>query len=129
MQPGHSICVLRPTTPERRSMVRRTVRLCALILPFLVAPSSAQTAPETPRALSARHFEIRRASSAIQVDGVLDEAAWGDALTFDLPYEWSPGDNAPPPARTDFLVTYDDANLYAAWKAHDPEPAETRSEE
>ena len=108
-------------------MVRRTVRLCALILPFLVAPSSAQTAPETPRALSARHFEIRRASSAIQVDGVLDEAAWGDALTFDLPYEWSPGDNAPPPARTDFLVTYDDANLYAAWKAHDPEPAEIRA--
>ncbi|HSN86160.1 MAG TPA: DUF5916 domain-containing protein, partial [Thermoanaerobaculia bacterium] len=108
-------------------MVRRTVRLCALILPFLVAPSLAQTAPETPGALSPRRFEIRRASSAIQVDGVLDEAAWSDALTYDLPYEWFPGDNVPPPVRTDFLVTYDDANLYAAWKAHDPAPAEIRA--
>jgi hypothetical protein len=78
-------------------------------------------------ALSARHFDIHRASSAIQVDGVLDEAAWRDALTFDLPYEWQPGDNTPPPVATDFLITYDDRYLYAAWRAHDPDPSQIRA--
>lgn len=108
-------------------MVRRAAWLCALTLPFISFPCFAQPAPEAPTRLSPRRFEIRRATSAIQVDGVLDEAAWSDALTYDLPFEWSPGDNVPPPVRTDFLVTYDDDNLYAAWKAQDPAPAEIRA--
>ena len=71
---------------------------------------------------AARQFEIHRATSAVQVDGVLDEAAWRDALTIDLPYEWSPDDNVPPPVKTDFLVTYDDKYLYAGFKFADPHP-------
>ncbi|HEX3531795.1 MAG TPA: DUF5916 domain-containing protein [Thermoanaerobaculia bacterium] len=76
---------------------------------------------------AARQLEIHRATSAIHVDGVLDEAAWKDALTIDLPYEWSPDDNVPPPVRTDFLVTYDDKYLYAAFRAYDPEPSQIRA--
>jgi len=95
----------------------RPVAVCLLLalpLPCLALPS-------------ARHFDIRRATSAVRVDGVLDEAAWRDALTYDLPYEWQPGDNTPPPVATDFLLTYDDDNLYAAWRAHDPDPTQIRA--
>lgn len=113
-------------------MVRRTARLSLLVLSFLPIPCFAQLAgeappPASPAARSARRFEIRRATSAIRVDGVLAEQAWSDALTYDLPFEWSPGDNVPPPVRTDFLVTYDDQNLYAAWKAQDPDPSQIRA--
>jgi hypothetical protein len=93
-----------------------------LTLPISVA---AQTAP--PKELAARHFEIHRAASPIKIDGLLDEPAWASALTYDLPYEWSPGDNVAPPVHTDFLVTYDDDNLYAAWRAQDPDPAAIRA--
>ena len=77
--------------------------------------------------LRARHFEIVRASGPIVVDALLDEPAWADALRFDLPYEWTPGDNTTPPVRTEFLVTYDDQNLYAAWIAKDPSPSAIRA--
>jgi len=90
------------------------------------APAAAQGAPEPPR-LEARHLEIHRATSPIKVDGVLDEPAWADALTFDLPYEWFPGDNVAPPVATDFLATYDDRTLYVAWRAFDPEPSAIRA--
>lgn len=98
--------------------------LCWSIL--LPVPALSQEPP--PRQLPPpRHFEVHRASSAIKVNGVLDEPAWADALTFDLPFEWTPGDNTPPPVRTDFLLTYDDHNLYAAWRAYDPDPKSIRA--
>ncbi len=91
------------------------------------APREAGPAPAETRKLSARNFAVLRATSAIQVDGALDEQAWTDALVFDLPYEWAPGENVPPPVRTDFLVTYDDDKLYVAWRAHDPNPGAIRA--
>jgi hypothetical protein len=76
---------------------------------------------------AARQLEIHRATSGVQVDGTLDEPAWRDALTFDLPYEWSPSDNTPAPVRTEILVAYDDKYLYAAFRAHDPDPSQIRA--
>jgi hypothetical protein len=86
--------------------------------------SLAAEAREMP---STRYFEVRRAASAVKADGVLDEAAWASALRFDLPYEWSPGDNVGAPVRTEFLVTYDERNFYAAWRAFDPAPSSIRA--
>src|SRR4029077_12746998 len=93
---------------------------------LLPVPAFAQEPPQR-QLPPPRHFEIHRASSPIKVDAVLDEPAWADALTFDLPFEWDPGDNTPPPVRTDFLLTYDDHNLYAAWRAYDPDPKSIRA--
>ncbi|MFL6192607.1 MAG: DUF5916 domain-containing protein [Thermoanaerobaculia bacterium] len=98
--------------------------LCLLLLP---AVSLAQTAPEGEKPPITRQLSVKRATSDIKVDGRLDEQAWADALVFDLPYEWSPGDNVPPPVKTDVLVTFDDHYLYAAFKAYDPNPAEIRA--
>jgi hypothetical protein len=100
----------------------RAVFVCRLACLCLVLAS-----PLPCLALSARSFEIHRATSKIHVDGVLDEQAWRDALTYDVPYEWQPGDNTRPPVATEALVTYDDANVYIAFRAHDPKPQEIRA--
>jgi len=115
--------------PSVRTRASRKLFVCAascLVLTFPARAASSEEAAAGER-LTARHFEIHRATSSIRIDGVLDEPAWQDALTFDLPYEWSPGDNAPPPVTTDFLATYDDHNLYVAWRAHDPDPSAIRA--
>lgn len=104
-------------------MIRFFACFCLLLLPVV---SSAQAPPEV-KTLELRHFNVQRAASAVQVDGKLEEEAWGSALVFDIPYEWQPGDNSPSVVKTDVLVTYDDDNLYVAWRAFDPQPAAIRA--
>lgn len=64
---------------------------------------------------------------AIRVDGILDEAEWRQALALDLPFEVEPGDNVPAPVQTECLLAYDRNNLYAAFRAHDPNPEQIRA--
>ncbi len=106
-------------------MNRSLAWLCLLLVPAAALSQTART--EAAKPLAARHFEVRRAASPVKVDGQLDEPAWQSALVIDVPYEWQPGDNTPPPVKTDFLLTYDDDYLYAAWRAFDPNPAEIRA--
>ncbi len=75
----------------------------------------------------AKHYTITSATSKIKVDGTLDEKAWEDAAVIDLPYEWLPGNNVPPPVKTDCLVTYNKDNFYVAFRCYDPEPAKIRA--
>jgi hypothetical protein len=97
----------------------------------LPAAAAAQTeaSMEPPIfASSAREeFLVDRAESTIRVDGALDEAAWTSAMRLSLPFETSPGDNTPARAETRCHVTYDDANLYLACEAFDPDPASIRA--
>ena len=72
-------------------------------------------------------YEIRRATSAITVDGVLDEPAWRDAAVLRLEYETRPAENEPPPVETEVLITYDERRFYAAFRAFDPEPSAIRA--
>jgi hypothetical protein len=74
-----------------------------------------------------RRFEVAKSKSEIHIDGVLDEAAWQSATVVDLPYEWFPGDNVTPKARTESYVTFDSENLYVAFRAYDPAPAGIRA--
>ncbi len=106
--------------PARRAAYR--LLLAAWSLLTLVGRSPLAAAP-----LHARSFTIARATSPIKIDGQLDEPAWRDALHYDIPYEWSPGDNVPALVHTDFYATYDERNLYVAWRAADPNPAEIRA--
>jgi hypothetical protein len=110
------------------------VRLVFAVLPVvaivLPAPVSAQapaaSAPARP-ALVAQPYSVTQATSAIRADGVLDEGAWSIARVIPIAYEWTPGDNVPPPVRTDLLVTFDRKNLYLAFRAYDPRPSEIRA--
>ena len=92
----------------------------AALLAGLFAFSPAATADKTP-------VQIVRASSAIRIDGVLDEAAWSGAAVIDLPVETRPAENQPAPVKTECLVTYDDDRLYVAFRAHDPDPSQIRA--
>jgi len=73
-----------------------------------------------------RH-EVTRATSEINIDGVLDEPAWSDALRVNLDYEVQPGENISPPVSTECLVTYDDRRVYFGFIASDPDPSKIRA--
>jgi hypothetical protein len=70
---------------------------------------------------------VSRATSEIQVDAELDEPAWANAAVFELPWEWSPGENEPAPVETTCRVTYDAEALYIGCHARDPNPGEIRA--
>jgi len=72
-------------------------------------------------------YSVTRATSEVSVDGVLDEAAWSDALAIEIPFEWWPGDNIPAVVATTCLLTYDEGNLYIAFRAMDPRPGDIRA--
>jgi len=69
-------------------------------------------------ALKARLFNISRASSIINIDGILDESAWSRAASTENFLEIQPGDNVEPSVPTEVKVTYDKDNLYVAFKAY-----------
>ncbi|HWS73393.1 MAG TPA: DUF5916 domain-containing protein [Thermoanaerobaculia bacterium] len=71
--------------------------------------------------------EVRRASSPIRVDAVLDEEAWREATPIAIAYEWYPSDDTPAPVATEAFVTWDERKLYVAFRAHDPKPATIRA--
>lgn len=71
---------------------------------------------------TAERFTVTPATSEIEVDGRLDEAAWAGAAAMPLPYEWMPGDNIPAVVETEVLVTFDQVNLYVGFRASEPRP-------
>lgn len=112
----HSIC-----DSYREEKTLRSLILCC-VLTLLCCPSGfAQEVTELPR------LTITRATSVIEVDGHLEEAAWADALRIPISYEHFPGENVEPPVATDCLLTFDGRNLYVAFRAHDPRPEEIRA--
>ena len=74
-----------------------------------------------------RNYTVSEAVSGIKIDGVLDEDAWKSALSIDLPFEWTPGDNIQPPVKTECMITFNRSNLYVAFRCFDPEPGQIRS--
>lgn len=97
---------------------------------LLAAPAFAQEAAPAAAAApdsSIRRFEVKKATGDINIDGVLDEPAWQDALKIDMPFEWYPADNGRPPVDTYCYVTYTDSRLLIAFEALDPEPEKMRA--
>jgi hypothetical protein len=62
---------------------------------------------------------VSRATGAIEVDGRLDDAGWAGAARDDRFVERFPGENVEPPVRTEASITYDDDNLYVAFRCYD----------
>lgn len=72
-------------------------------------------------------YSVPRINSGIEIDAALDEKAWEKALLLELRYEVRPGENVPPPVRTEVLLVNDLQNLYAAFRCYDPNPSEIRA--
>ncbi|MCK4546128.1 MAG: carbohydrate binding family 9 domain-containing protein [Candidatus Eisenbacteria sp.] len=97
----------------------------AMAVLAMVASPGAVEAEETN--FEKATYEVSRAVSPVRIDGVLDEETWKHAVVINLPYEIMPGENIPPPVSTECLITYDDRNLYAGFRAHDPDPSQIRA--
>lgn len=69
------------------------VKAVALLV-GLVLPAGSELVGQAPTP-----FTVGRAPGPIRLDGSLDDAGWRGAPEIPLEWEWTPGDNAPPPAR------------------------------
>lgn len=113
------------------------IRAALLAAGWLAAGSAGNVLAQEPQAPAPapaaeirelRRFEVTPISSEVRIDGILDEEGWATATVVDLPYEWFPGDNVAPPVTTEALVTFDEDNLYVAFRAEDPNPAAIRAQ-
>ncbi len=115
--------------------LRRAAAIILLLsLPALTPPagatpqqsSEASPAPDERTAQPAvpdrPPASVPRATEPIVVDGVLDDAAWADALRLELPYEVWPADSTAAAVRTVALLAYDEGHVYIGFEAHDPQP-------
>ncbi|HPR64276.1 MAG TPA: DUF5916 domain-containing protein [Thermoanaerobaculia bacterium] len=92
-----------------------------LILFVLLSPGSPLRAQD-PLPLT-----VPRITFPIQIDGKIEERAWQEALTFDLNYEISPGDNTAPPVKTTVRFAFDGENFLVALSCFDPDPDRIRA--
>ncbi|MGB7070463.1 MAG: DUF5916 domain-containing protein [Pyrinomonadaceae bacterium] len=76
-------------------------------------------------AAKSREVGIPEVSSTITIDGRPNEEAWKSAAVFRDFYQTSPGDNTAPTYQTEAYLTYDENNLYIAFKCWD-DPAKIR---
>ncbi len=72
-------------------------------------------------------FYIPKTDLKININGVLDEKAWEEALKFNLDIEVMPAENVPAPVDTECYLIYDTTHLYFGCRAFDPEPHKIRA--
>ena len=88
-------------------------------LPAFPVPQDDQSRP----AVGTRIYNtVRIKSEKPRIDGVLDDACW-------LEGEWTgnflqqmPAEGEPPSQQSEFMIVYDNENVYVAFKAYDNEP-------
>lgn len=103
----------------RYALLGLTLWLAAAVVAAATAPIVADPRGEP--------YRVPRSTAPVRVDGVLDEDAWTEALAFEVAYQVYPEENTPAPVRTEVLLLYDDRNLYAAFRAFDPDPSAIRA--
>ncbi len=103
-----------------------TVVLTIAVLQVLDAASLESQQAANPAGPQIVHH-VPRTTLPIEIDAILDEAAWKQAATIALDVETKPGENIAAPAETECLITYDDHRLYVAFRAQDPEPEKIRA--
>lgn len=70
---------------------------------------------------------VARATGAIRLDGALDDPGWRGTPEIRIAWEWTPGDNTPPPVESVCHLTFDASNLYVGCRGFDPRPQEIRA--
>lgn len=72
-------------------------------------------------------YRITPAAGPMEIDGVLDEASWKDALRVPVDFEVQPGENLPAPVATECLLSFDQRALYVGCRCFDPAPEQIRA--
>ena len=81
------------------------------IAPFLLASGALLAQPPIP------HYDVKRATSAIVVDGRPDDKAWADAGKIELIFPWEAQTGAK--QKTTARLLWDDDNLYVSYECED----------
>ena len=114
----------------RQNKILKSSRIIFSVFLAAILMGNITFAQETKNQLSGTpdhpSYQVKKASSAIKVDGILDEPAWNDATVMKILFEYMPGDNIPAPVDTDFLITFSENNLYMAFRCYDPDPSQIR---
>ena len=71
--------------------------------------------------------DLPSTSAKITIDGIMDDAAWADAIRVSIDIETRPGENTPAPVDTVAYLIEDGESLYIAFDAKDPEPHKIRA--
>lgn len=108
---------------------------CSIVLALVLtglsdvasAESEQETTPTSTRLRTRVPFPIPAATGDITLDGAVTESLWETALKLELRYEVRPGENIPPPVRTELLLAHDDRNLYVAFRCYDDTPSAIRA--
>ena len=116
---------MRENVVEYHSTIRRSANIAASILTVFFITAASEVCANDMVAESP--FRIPKVNSHINLDGILDEYFWQNALVMELNYEVQPGENIPALVRTELLLAYDENNLYAAFRAYDPDPSQIRA--
>jgi len=108
--------------------ITHAARICAAVLIAVrLIPAEAQQPRVSGIGGGGKVLTISRTDNPPQVDGVLDDATWANAASFDDLHQYDPIDHGEPTERTVVYVTYDDENLYVAARMWDAEPGEIRA--
>jgi hypothetical protein len=94
----------------------------ARLLSTLLALALALVAPATSRASDRSAGVPLLDSSAVQIDGALDEQAWERAVVLDGFLQVDPDEGAPPTEATEIRVFYDRDVLYIGVRCFDSQP-------
>ncbi len=101
-------------------MSNRSLVLASVTLGVMASPAGAQMSVRDDAHVSGRPIHTAvRASTAIRVDGVLDEAAWEAAPVIDRFVQVDPEEGAPASERTEARIVYDAEALYIGVRLHD----------
>jgi len=108
----------------RQAAIPALLFLQSALIPF--APGTAGTNAASATVAAAPH-KVPMTGERISINAELDEPSWESALVLPLDYEVNPGENVPPPVRTEVLLMYGETHLYAAFRAWDPDPSRIRA--
>ena len=106
--------------------------MCVLCLATAAAAQQQEPTATPPSVGQARvrtrvPSPVPAATGAVTVDGAVTESMWETALTLELRYEVRPGENVPPPVRTEMLLAHDDRTLFVAFRCYDETPSAIRA--
>lgn len=97
------------------------IAFLAISIVFLTALWSEAADDLTPA------VDIPYIEEGAEIDGILDDPAWGNAARFTLDWETEPGENLRAPVKTEVFLYYTRGFVYVAFKAEDPNPENIRA--
>ena len=95
-------------------LIRNLILYCLSL--SLVVKSQAQNSTEFQKEYQ---LDLIKTSSVIKIDGILDEEIWASTKQIPVDNKKFPNDIGEPKRKTEVRFTFDDKNIYFAFKVYD----------